>query len=82
VLFRVDVEAQGHTRKVYCLDEAEKLQILTTLADKGISENEIAVCRFKGLGMATTLTLLMGKGKAASQRAWMEKDGRLVEADL
>ena len=32
--------------------------------------------------MATTFTLLMGKGEAAGRRAWMEKDGGLVEADV
>jgi len=30
----------------------------------------------------TTLTQLMGKGEAAGRRAWMEKDGGLVEADV
>ena len=49
-LFRVDVEARGHTRKVYCLDEAEKEQTLTKLRDEGVSENKITVSRFKGLG--------------------------------
>lgn len=29
-----------------------------------------------------TFTLLMGKGEAASRRAWMEKNGNLVEADV
>ena len=112
-LFRVDVEARGHTRKIYCLDEAERQQTLTKLADEGVSENKITVSRFKGLGemnpdqlwettlcpdtrrlvpftasremiveMATTFTLLMGKGEAAGRRAWMEKDGGLVEADV
>jgi topoisomerase-4 subunit B len=32
--------------------------------------------------MHTTFTLLMGKGEAAGRRAWMEKDGGLVEADV
>ena len=32
--------------------------------------------------MNTTFTLLMGKRKAAGRRAWMEKDGGLVEADV
>ena len=49
-LFRVDVEARGHTRKVYCLDEAEKEQTLVKLRDEGVSENKITVSRFKGLG--------------------------------
>jgi topoisomerase-4 subunit B len=112
-LFRVDVEARGHTRKVYCLDEAEKEQTLTKLRDDGVAENKITVSRFKGLGemnpdqlwettlcpdtrrlvpfqasretiaaMTGTFTLLMGKGEAAGRRAWMEKDGGLVEADV
>jgi topoisomerase-4 subunit B len=112
-LFRVDVEARGHTRKVYCLDEAEKEQTLQKLCDEGVSENKITVSRFKGLGemnpdqlwettlcpdtrrlvpfqasretikeMTATFTLLMGKGEAAGRRAWMEKDGGLVEADV
>lgn len=32
--------------------------------------------------MTATFTLLMGKGEAAGRRAWMEKDGGLVEADV
>ncbi len=112
-LFRVDVEARGQTRKIYCLDEAEKQQILHKLAEEGVKENKISVSRFKGLGemnpdqlwettlcpdtrrlvpfqadrqtlrdMANTFTLLMGKGEAAGRRAWMEKDGGLVDADV
>ncbi len=112
-LFRVDVEAKGHTRKHYCLDEAEKEQILHKLAEEGINPKCITVSRFKGLGemnpdqlWETTLcpdtrrlvpfqasrediramhagfTLLMGKGEAAGRRAWMEKDGGLVDADI
>lgn len=112
-LFRVDVETRGHTRKIYCLDEAEKDQTLTKLADEGVSSGKITVSRFKGLGemnpdqlwettlcpdtrrlvpftaprdqiaaMAATFNLLMGKGEAAGRRAWMEKDGGLVEADV
>jgi topoisomerase-4 subunit B len=112
-LFRVDVEARGHTRKVYCLDEAEKEQTLTKLRDEGVNENKITVSRFKGLGemnpdqlwettlcpdtrrlvpfqasretikeMTATFTLLMGKGEAAGRRAWMERDGGLVDADV
>ena len=112
-LFRVDHEAKGHTRKHYCLDEAEKEQILHKLAEEGVNPNRITVSRFKGLGemnpdqlWETTLcpdtrrlvpfqasreeiaamhagfTLLMGKGEAAGRRAWMEKDGGLVEADI
>ena len=49
-LFRVDVEAKGHTRKIYCLDEAEKEQTLHKLREERISENRITVSRFKGLG--------------------------------
>ena len=112
-LFRVDVEAKGHTRKVYCLDEAEKQQTLHKLAEEGVKEHKITVSRFKGLGemnpdqlwettlcpdtrrlvpfqadrdtiaqMHRTFTLLMGKGEASGRRAWMEKDGGLVEADV
>jgi hypothetical protein len=29
-----------------------------------------------------TFTMLMGKGEAASRRAWMEEKGNLVEADV
>ena len=32
--------------------------------------------------MHRTFTLLMGKGEASGRRAWMEKDGGLVEADV
>ncbi len=112
-LFRVDVEARGHTRKIYCLDEDEKEQTLTKLRDEGVSENKISVSRFKGLGemnpdqlwettlcpdtrrlipfqasretiteMYATFTLLMAKGEAAGRRAWMEKDGGLIETDV
>jgi topoisomerase-4 subunit B len=112
-LFRVDVEAKGHTRKVYCLDEAEKEQTLHKLREEGVNENRISVSRFKGLGemnpdqlwettlcpdtrrlvpfqaerdtikqMHRTFTLLMGKGEASGRRAWMEKDGGMVEADV
>ncbi|MGE5491508.1 MAG: DNA topoisomerase IV subunit B [Actinomycetota bacterium] len=112
-LFRVDVEARGHTRKVYCLDEDEKAQTLQKLKDEKVPENKITVSRFKGLGemnpdqlwettlcpdtrrlvpfsaprevireMAETFNLLMGKGEAAARRAWMERDGGLVEADV
>lgn len=112
-LFRVDAETRGHTRKIYCLDEAEKQQTLTKLRDEGIAEHRITVSRFKGLGemnpdqlwettlcpdtrrlvcfqasrseitnMSQTFNLLMGKGEAAGRRAWMEKDGGLVEADI
>jgi len=112
-LFRIDVEARGQTRKIYCLDEAEKEQTLVKLADEGISANKITVSRFKGLGemnpdqlwettlcpdtrrlvpftasrevivqMGNTFNLLMGKGEASGRRAWMEKDGGLVEADV
>ena len=49
-LFRVDVEAKGHTRKVYCLDEAEKEQTLHKLREEGVPEHRITVSRFKGLG--------------------------------
>ncbi|MCK6412308.1 MAG: DNA topoisomerase IV subunit B [Azonexus sp.] len=112
-LFRVDVEARGQTKKIYCLDEAEKQQTLHKLGEEGVNPNKISVSRFKGLGemnpdqlwettlcpdtrrlvpfqadratlveMANTFNLLMGKGEAAGRRAWMEKDGGLVEADV
>jgi topoisomerase-4 subunit B len=112
-LFRVDVEARGHTRKIYCLDEAEKNQTLHKLREEGIAESKLSVSRFKGLGemnpeqlwettlcpdtrrlvpftagreeitaMSSTFTLLMGKGEASGRRAWMEKDGGMVEADV
>jgi topoisomerase-4 subunit B len=112
-LFRVDVEARGHTRKVYCLDEDEKAQTLQKLKDEKVPDNKITVSRFKGLGemnpdqlwettlcpdtrrlvpfaasrdvikeMAETFNLLMGKGEASARRAWMERDGGLVEADV
>lgn len=32
--------------------------------------------------MAETFNLLMGKGEASARRAWMERDGGLVEADV
>lgn len=112
-LFRVDVEAKGQTRKVYCLDEAEKQQTLHKLQEEGVPEHRITVSRFKGLGemnpdqlwettlcpdtrrlvafqadresivrMGRTFNLLMGKGESAGRRAWMEKDGGLIETDV
>ncbi|MDR2187448.1 MAG: type IIA DNA topoisomerase subunit B [Azonexus sp.] len=112
-LFRVDVEGRGQTRKIYCLDEAEKEQTRQKLRDEGIADNKLSVSRFKGLGemnpdqlwettlcpdtrrlvpftanrqtigeMTATFNLLMGKNEAAGRRAWMEKDGGLVEADV
>ena len=33
-------------------------------------------------GTDATFTMLMGKGEAASRRAWMEEKGNSVEADV
>jgi topoisomerase-4 subunit B len=32
--------------------------------------------------LGETFHLLMGKGEASGRRAWMERDGNSVEADL
>jgi topoisomerase IV subunit B len=112
-LFRLDAQAKGKLKKVYCLDEAEREQMLQKLKDEGIKEHQIEVQRFKGLGemnpdqlwettlcpgtrrlvefqvgrddiarLSGTFHLLMGKGEAAGRRAWMEREGNSVEADL
>ncbi|WP_425953181.1 DNA topoisomerase IV subunit B [Ralstonia pseudosolanacearum] len=52
-LFRIDVTAQGKSRparKIYCLDEAERLSVLNQLTAEGIRESSITIARFKGLG--------------------------------
>lgn len=112
-LFRVDAETKGHTKKVYCLDEAEKVQAITKFRDEGISEGRISVSRFKGLGemnpeqlwettmcpatrrlvqfkatreemvdLQLAFDVMMAKNRSDSRRAWIERDGGLVEADI
>ena len=49
-LFRLDAQAKGKLRKVYCLDEAERDQMLKKLVDEGVKEHHIEIQRFKGLG--------------------------------
>ncbi|MDF7676423.1 DNA topoisomerase IV subunit B [Neisseriaceae bacterium ESL0693] len=52
-LFRVDVNARGKkkpARKLYAQDEEELNRILDRLRKEGLSENQYAISRFKGLG--------------------------------
>lgn len=112
-LYRVDAETKGHTKKVYCLDDAERDQAKAKFRADGISENKISVSRFKGLGemnpdqlwettmcpatrrlmqfkatreelvgMMRAFDLMMAKNRAGNRRAWMERDGGMVEADI
>ncbi|ABO59656.1 type IIA DNA topoisomerase subunit B (plasmid) [Burkholderia vietnamiensis] len=52
-LFRIDVGAQGKgrpARKIYCLDDAERMSVLRQLADEGVRDSALSISRFKGLG--------------------------------
>jgi len=114
-LFRVDVPARGKApaKKIYCLDEREKEQVIAKCEKEGVRREALSISRFKGLGEMSaeqlwettlnpdtrrlvrvefgqdgqagevaTFDLLMGKSEAASRRAWMEKHGNEVEADV
>ncbi|HET6720668.1 MAG TPA: DNA topoisomerase IV subunit B, partial [Rhodocyclaceae bacterium] len=43
---------------------------------------EFQMSRHDMARMADTFHLLMGKGEASGRRAWMEREGNSVEADL
>lgn len=49
-LYRLDVQHKGKVRKIYCLDEAEREQMMQKVIDEGVGERHIEVQRFKGLG--------------------------------
>ncbi|WP_186214915.1 DNA topoisomerase IV subunit B [Burkholderia gladioli] len=52
-LFRIDVAAQGKNRparKIYCLDEGERVSALNRLAAENVRDSALAISRFKGLG--------------------------------
>lgn len=52
-LFRIDVAAQGKNRparKIYCLDEGERVSALNRLAAENVRDNARTISRFKGLG--------------------------------
>jgi len=52
-LYRLDVPGQGKgrpARKLYVLDDAEKADTLTKLADEGVDTDKVKAYRFKGLG--------------------------------
>ncbi len=52
-LYRLDVPAQGKKRpprKLYALDEAERLSLIDRLQLEGVKPEAVAISRFKGLG--------------------------------
>ena len=115
-LYSIRVAPHGKVkaeRRLYALDDAERVQIVEKLRDEGVKDALIHIGRFKGLGemnpdqlKETTMNpdtrrliemrldaaehqiapavfkLLMGKSEAAGRRAWMEKEGHSIEADL
>ena len=52
-LFRVDVEAKGHTRKVYCWTKPKRSKRCTSWRRRR-AEHKITVSRFKGPGVTRT----------------------------
>jgi topoisomerase-4 subunit B len=58
-LFRLDVGPQGKrpARRLYCLDEDERLVTLAKLKDEGVRVEAVEIGRFKGLGEMTAQQL-------------------------
>jgi len=58
-LFRLDVGPVGRrpARRLYCLDDAERLATLAKLQDEGVRPDSVEVGRFKGLGEMTAQQL-------------------------
>lgn len=58
-LFRLDVPAQGRrpARRLYCLDEEERVATMAKLEDEGVRPSAVEVGRFKGLGEMTAQQL-------------------------
>jgi topoisomerase-4 subunit B len=58
-LFRLDVGPQGRrpARRLYCLDEDERLASMAKLKDEGIRAEAVEIGRFKGLGEMTAQQL-------------------------
>ncbi len=58
-LFRLDVGPVGRrpARRLYCLDDAERLATLAKLQDEGVRPESVEVGRFKGLGEMTAQQL-------------------------
>jgi len=58
-LFRLDVGAQGKrpARRLYCLDDEERVATLARLKDEGVRVEGVEIGRFKGLGEMTAQQL-------------------------
>jgi topoisomerase-4 subunit B len=58
-LFRLDVGPQGRrpARRLYCLDEDERVASMAKLKDEGIKPEAVEIGRFKGLGEMTAQQL-------------------------
>ena len=58
-LFRLDVPAQGRrpVRRIYCLDDDERLSALAKLKGEGVRTDAVEIGRFKGLGEMTAQQL-------------------------
>jgi len=58
-LFRLDVGPQGRrpARRLYCLDEDERVTSMAKLQDEGIRPEAVEIGRFKGLGEMTAQQL-------------------------
>ena len=58
-LFRLDVGPQGRrpARRLYCLDEDERLASMAKLKDEGVRAEAVETGRFKGLGEMTAQQL-------------------------
>jgi len=58
-LFRLDVGPQGRrpARRLYCLDEEERVASMAKLQDEGIRPEAVETGRFKGLGEMTAQQL-------------------------
>jgi topoisomerase-4 subunit B len=58
-LFRLDVGPQGKrpARRIYCLDEQERVAAMAKLQDEGVRPAAVEIGRFKGLGEMTAQQL-------------------------
>jgi len=58
-LFRLDVGPQGRrpARRLYCLDEEERVATMAKLQDEGVRPEAVEIGRFKGLGEMTAQQL-------------------------